>query len=64
VAVKNALLSTGGNKAAIEWDWEVTRSRDTARGMTYDEIFVDLNDGKIASWRDYFDFGDSVDAKP
>jgi hypothetical protein len=48
VTVKNVLLSTGGNKAAIEWDWEVTRLRDRARGVTHDAINVDPKDGKIA----------------
>ena len=64
VTVKNAFLSPDGNKAAIEWDWEVTRLRDKARAVTHDAIIVDLKGGKISSWREYFDFGDSVDAKP
>jgi hypothetical protein len=64
VTVKNVFLSPDGNKAAIEWDWEVTRLRDKARGVTHDAIIVDLKAGKISSWREYFDFGDSVDAKP
>jgi len=62
--VKNVLLSSDGKKAAIEWDWDVTRLRDGARGVTHDAIIVDLVGGKISSWREYFDFGDSVDAKP
>jgi ketosteroid isomerase-like protein len=64
VTVKNIFLSRDGNKAAIEWDWEVTRLRDGARAVTHDAIIVDLKGGKISSWREYFDFGDSVDAKP
>jgi limonene-1,2-epoxide hydrolase len=28
------------------------------------EIIVDLVGGRIASWREYFDFGNSIDAKP
>jgi hypothetical protein len=64
VTVKNVFLSPDGNKAAIEWDWEVTRLRDKARAVTHDAIIVDLKGGKISSWREYFDFGDSVDAKP
>ncbi len=64
VTVKNVFLSPDGNKAAIEWDWEVTRLRDGARATTHDAIIVDLKGGKISSWREYFDFGDSVDAKP
>jgi ketosteroid isomerase-like protein len=64
ITVKNVFLSPDGNKAAIEWDWEVTRLRDKARAVTHDAIIVDLEGGKISSWREYFDFGDSVDAKP
>ena len=64
ITVKNVFLSPDGNKAAIEWDWEVTRLRDGARATTHDAIIVDLKGGKISSWREYFDFGDSVDAKP
>jgi ketosteroid isomerase-like protein len=64
VTVKNVFLSPDGNKAAVEWDWEVTRLRDGARAVTHDAIIVDLKGGKISSWREYFDFGNSVDAKP
>ena len=64
VTVKNAFISTDGAKAAIEWDWDVTRRRDGARAITHDAIIVDLVGGKIASWREYFDFSNSIDAKP
>jgi ketosteroid isomerase-like protein len=64
VTVKNAFISTDGAKAAIEWDWDVTRRRDGARAVTHDAIIVDLVGGKIASWREYFDFSNSIDAKP
>jgi ketosteroid isomerase-like protein len=64
VTVKNVFISTDGAKAAIEWDWDVTRRRDGARAVTHDAIIVDLVGGRIASWREYFDFGNSMDAKP
>ena len=64
VTVKNVFISTDGTKAAIEWDWDVTRRRDGARAVTHDAIIVDLVGGRIASWREYFDFGNSIDAKP
>jgi ketosteroid isomerase-like protein len=64
VTVKNVFISTDGAKAAIEWDWDMTRRRDGARAVTYDAIIVDLVGGRIASWREYFDFGNSIDAKP
>jgi ketosteroid isomerase-like protein len=64
VTVKNVFISTDGAKAAIEWDWDVTRQRDGARAITHDAIIVDLIGGRISSWREYFDFGNSIDAKP
>ena len=64
VTVKNVFISTDGAKAAIEWDWDVTRRRDGARAVTHDAIIVDLVGGRIASWREYFDLGNSIDAKP
>src|SRR6266481_6781864 len=64
VTVKNVFISTDGAKAAIEWDWDVTRRRDGARAVTHDAIIVDLVGGRIASWREYFDFGNSIEAKP
>lgn len=64
VVVKSVFTSADRQKLAIEWDWDVTRLRDGVRGVTHDAIIVDLVGGKILSWREYFDFGDSVDAKP
>ena len=64
VTVKNVFISTDGAKAAIEWDWDVTRRRDGTRAVTHDAIIVDLVGGRIASWREYYDFGNSIDAKP
>ena len=64
ITVKNVFISSDGAKAAIEWDWEVTRQRDGARAVSHDAIIVDLAGGRIASWREYFDFGNSIDAKP
>ncbi len=64
VTVKNVFVSSDGAKAAIEWDWDVTRQRDGTRAVTHDAIIIDLVGGKIASWREYFDFGNSVDANP
>ena len=64
VVVKNVFLSADGSKAAIEWEWHVTRRRDGVQGTTRDGIIVDLVGGKIKSWREYFDFTGSVDAHP
>ncbi len=64
VEVKDVFISADGRKAAIQWDWTVTRRRDGKRGVTHDAIIVHLVGDKIASWSEYFDFGDSVNAKP
>jgi limonene-1,2-epoxide hydrolase len=62
VTILNVFASPDGTKVAIEWDWEVTRRSDGVRGVTHDAIIVDVVDGKIASWREYFDLGSSVEA--
>jgi ketosteroid isomerase-like protein len=64
ITIKNIFISPDGNKAAIEWDWDITRKRDGARAVSRDAIIVDLVGGKIASWREYFDLGGSIEAKP
>jgi hypothetical protein len=53
-----------GTRLAIQWDWTVTRKRDHKRATTHDAILVHLVGGKIATWSEYFDFGNSLDAKP
>lgn len=50
-----------GRWLAIEWSWFVTRKSDGASGTTLDAIIVELRDGKIASWREYFDTFGSVE---
>jgi ketosteroid isomerase-like protein len=64
VTILNVFVSPDSMKVAIEWDWEVTRRSDGVRGITHDAIIVDLVGGKIASWREYFDLGGSVEAVP
>ncbi len=64
VTIKNVFASPDGKKLAIEWDWAITRKRDGNRGISHDAIMVDLKDGKIASWREYYDPAASGEAKP
>ncbi len=64
VKVTNVFQSPDGKQAAVEWDWEVTRVRDGKHGVTHDAILITFEHGKIKSWREYFDLGDSVDAAP
>jgi uncharacterized protein (TIGR02246 family) len=63
VDVTNVFASPDGSKVAIEWTWSVTRKRDGARSVTLDAIIADLVDGKIRSWREYFDLSTSVEAE-
>ena len=62
VTITNVFSSPDGSKVAIEWTWSVTRRRDGARSDTHDGILVDLVDGKIRSWREYYDLSTSVEA--
>ncbi|MBE2236379.1 MAG: nuclear transport factor 2 family protein [Caldilineaceae bacterium] len=62
IEITNLFASPDGTKVAIEWLWSVTRRRDGVRGTTADAIIVDLVDGKILSWREYFDLAGSVEA--
>ncbi|MCK6627985.1 MAG: nuclear transport factor 2 family protein [Anaerolineae bacterium] len=62
VEIKNVFASADGGKVAIEWDWSITRKADGVRSRTPDAIIVDLVDGKIKSWREYFDLSGSVEA--
>ena len=64
VTIKNVFASPDGRKVAIEWDWAITRKKDGKRGISHDAIIVDLRDGKIASWREYYDPADSGEANP
>jgi ketosteroid isomerase-like protein len=62
VEILNVFSASDQSKVAVEWDWEVTRRSDGAVSLTHDAIIVDLVDGKIASWREYFDRTGSVEA--
>ncbi len=63
VTILNVFADPTGAKVGIEWDWEVSRRSDGARSLTHDAIIVDLVDGKIASWREYFDPTGAVEAR-
>jgi ketosteroid isomerase-like protein len=61
VTITNAFASADGSKVALEWLWTVTRRRDGLRSMTPDAIVIDLEDGLIRSWREYFDTATAVE---
>jgi uncharacterized protein (TIGR02246 family) len=62
ITITNVFASPDGTKVAIEWLWRVTRKSDGASSTTPDAIIVDLVNGKILSWREYFDLTTSVEA--
>lgn len=64
VTIKNVFASPDGKKIAVEWDWAIVRIRDNKSGISHDAILVDLKDGKIASWREYYDPQASGEATP
>ncbi len=64
VTIKNVFASPDGKKLAIEWDWAITRKKDGKRGVSHDAIIVDLQGGKISSWREYYDPAASGEANP
>ncbi len=53
VMVTRVLLD--GDWGAVEWIWSETRRADGRRFATDDAIIVEVRDGKIAYWREYFD---------
>jgi hypothetical protein len=63
VTIKNVFATQDGSRLAVEWDWTVTRRADGMRGTTPDAIIAELVDGKIKSWREYFDLSSSVETK-
>ena len=64
ITVNEMFLSEDGTRLAIQWDWTVTRKRDRKRATIHDAILVHLVGGRIATWEEYFDFGNSLDAEP
>ncbi|MGA1835953.1 nuclear transport factor 2 family protein [Herbiconiux sp. 11R-BC] len=53
--------SADGRHIALEWTYASTRRSDGARSSTPDAIIVELRDGLIMSWREYFDLSSSVE---
>jgi ketosteroid isomerase-like protein len=62
ITITTAFAAPGGGLVALEWLWEVTRRADGARSTTPDAIVVEMRDGLILSWREYFDTAGAVEA--
>ena len=54
VDVTRVLLDAGGTQGAAEGTWSETRA-DGSRHMAEDAIIFELPQGKIVTWREYFD---------
>lgn len=61
IDVSSLVSSHDGEWMAIEWTWNVTRRSDGASSAMSDAIIVELSNGKIVQWREYFDTYDSVE---
>jgi ketosteroid isomerase-like protein len=61
ITVTNAFGSSDGRHIALEWTYASTRRSDGERSAVPDAIIVELDDGLIRSWREYFDLSSSVE---
>lgn len=61
IDVESLVVSDDEVWMTIEWTWRVTRRSDGATSVTNDAIVVELRDGKILAWREYFDTFGSVE---
>jgi uncharacterized protein (TIGR02246 family) len=44
-----------GNRAAVEWHYEDTEKATGQRNQSDDAIVIEVNNGLISYWREYFD---------
>ncbi len=44
-----------GNQAAVEWHYEDTETATGKRSQADDAIVIEVNNGRISYWREYFD---------
>src|SRR5579859_5011492 len=49
------IADPSGRHGAVEWHWSATSRASGVREGTPDGIIVDLRDGLITRWREYFD---------
>ncbi len=61
IDLRSLVVTDDGAWMAIEWTWRVTRRSDGATSVTDDAIIVELRDGKVLAWREYFDTFGSVE---
>jgi ketosteroid isomerase-like protein len=61
IEISSVFMSADERFIGLEWTYGATRRRDGARSVTPDAIIVELDDGLIKSWREYFDLSTSVE---
>ena len=61
IELTSLVSSADGAWLAIEWTWNVTRRSDGKSSAMFDAIIVELADGLIVQWREYFDTFDYVE---
>ena len=61
ITVTHAFAAPGGRLACLEWLWATTRRADGVSSVTADAIVVELEEGLITAWREYFDTAGSVE---
>ena len=49
-----------GNQAAVEWHYEDTEKSTGKRNQADDAIIIEVKDGQICYWREYFDTSSST----
>jgi ketosteroid isomerase-like protein len=61
IVVNGVFGSADGAHIALEWTYASTRRSDGAHSAISDAIIIDIEDGRIRSWREYFDLSASVE---
>lgn len=55
VAITIHRVIIDGNQAAVEWQYEDTEIATNKRNLANDVIILEVKDGQISYWREYFD---------
>jgi uncharacterized protein (TIGR02246 family) len=53
IAIQQILID--GNRAAVEWHYEDTEKSTGQRSRVDDAIILEVRNGRISYWREYFD---------
>ncbi|GAC1397038.1 MAG: SgcJ/EcaC family oxidoreductase [Chloroflexota bacterium] len=53
--INRMVIDSTGRAGAVEWHWSATNRATGVREGTPDGIIVDLRDGLVTRWREYFD---------